>query len=69
MHGKRVRIPRWQQAYGVDYRFSGQLSAAMSVPVELQPILDWCRVTIAPALNGLLTNWCESYLWSQFRSR
>ena len=59
IHGKRVPIPRWQQAYGVDYHFSGQISAALPVPDEVQPVLDWCQSRISPALNGLLLNWYD----------
>ncbi len=59
LHGHRVKLPRWQQAYGVDYHFSGQISTALAVPAELQPVLDWCRSAIDPALNGLLINWYD----------
>ena len=62
MHGHRVKIPRWQQAYGVDYHFSGQVSEALTVPVCLEPIRGWCRSTIDPALNGLLLNWYDGRL-------
>lgn len=23
MHGRKVKTPRWQQAYGADYRYTG----------------------------------------------
>lgn len=59
LHGRTVTIPRWQQAYGADYHFSGQKSAAAPVPDVLQPLLDWCRTAIHPAFNGLLLNWYE----------
>lgn len=62
MHGHRVKIPRWQQAYGVDYRFSGQISRALPTPESLQPVLDWCRSEIDSALNGLLLNWYDGSL-------
>lgn len=62
MYGHRVKFPRWQQAYGFDYRFSGQVSKALPIPGCLQPILSWCRSTIAPALNGLLLNWYDGQL-------
>jgi hypothetical protein len=29
IHGRLVRIPRWQQAYGRDYRFSGRVNRAL----------------------------------------
>lgn len=62
MHGKKVRIPRWQQAFGVNYRFSGQVSQALPIPGILEPVLDWCRLAIDPALNGLLLNWYDGQL-------
>ena len=62
MHGHRVKIPRWQQAYGVDYRFSGQISRAEPVPECLRPVLHWCHTQIDPALNGLLLNWYDGSL-------
>lgn len=62
MHGHRVKIPRWQLAYGVDYRFSGQVSQALPVPICLEPVLDWCHSAIDPALNGLLLNWYDGQL-------
>ncbi len=62
LHGRRVRLPRWQQAYGVDYRFSGQVSRALPVPPALRPMLDWCRAVMDPGLNGLLLNWYDGRL-------
>lgn len=62
MHGRRVKIPRWQQAYGVNYRFSGQVSEALPVPASLEPIPGWCRSAMDPALNGLLLNWYDGQL-------
>jgi alkylated DNA repair dioxygenase AlkB len=59
LHGRPVQIPRWQQAYGRDYRFSGQVSAAAPVPPLLEPLLAWARAAIHPSLNGLLLNWYE----------
>lgn len=59
LHGRAVAIPRYQQAYGADYHFSGQTSRALAVPEPLQPLLDWTRHAIHPALNGLLLNWYD----------
>lgn len=56
LHGRRVRLPRWQQAYGADYHFSGQTSRAIPLPELLAPLLDWARAAVHPALNGLLLN-------------
>lgn len=59
MFGKPIPIPRWQQAYGRDYEFSGQVSSALPLIPELQAFLDWARATIQPTLNGLLVNWYD----------
>ncbi len=61
MHGRLVPTPRWQQAYGRDYRYTGQVNRAMAIPPLLQPLLDWCQ-TIDPHLNGLLLNWYDGAL-------
>src|SRR5947209_8953551 len=59
LHGRRVPIPRWQRAYGQDYRFSGQVSRALPIPARLVPLLAWAKRQVHPALNGLLLNWYE----------
>lgn len=56
IHGREIPIPRWQQAYGADYRFSGQVSKALPVPKLLRPLLEWVRETIDSRSNGLLLN-------------
>lgn len=62
MHGRKVPIPRKQQAYGTDYHFSGQTSHALPVPEMLAPILAWAREAVYEALNGLLLNWYDGRL-------
>jgi alkylated DNA repair dioxygenase AlkB len=59
MHGRVIQVPRWHQAYGLDYRFSGQTSPAVPVPPLLEPLLAWARRAVHPALNALLVNWYE----------
>lgn len=59
MHGKQVRTPRWQQAYGADYRYTGNTNRALAVPPELAPLHAWIR-EIDPRLNGLLLNWYDA---------
>ena len=58
MHGKKVLTPRWQQAFGKDYLYSGQSNRALPVPPLLLPLLEWSQ-TIDPRLNGLLLNWYD----------
>jgi len=59
IHGRLVAIPRWQQAFGRDYHFSGQTYHALPVPVEVQPLVDWVRGSIDERLDGVLINWYD----------
>ena len=56
MHGRDVPIPRWEQAYGRDYRYTGQTNQALPVPEVCRPILSWAQEAIDERLNGLLLN-------------
>jgi alkylated DNA repair dioxygenase AlkB len=60
MHGRMVKIPRWQQAYGRDYRFSGRINRALPVPAVLEPLLAWSQEQLDPRLNGLVLNWYDA---------
>lgn len=60
MHGKEVRTPRWQQAYGADYRYTGNTNRALAVPNELTSLHSDIREHIDPRLNGLLLNWYDA---------
>lgn len=59
IHGRMVAIPRWQQAYGRDYHFSGTVNQALPVPELLTPFLQWVSDEIDARLNGLLLNWYD----------
>jgi alkylated DNA repair dioxygenase AlkB len=59
MPGGPVETPRWQQAYGADYHYTGQTNRALPVPMVLAPLLDWAQLAIDPRLNGMLLNWYE----------
>lgn len=59
IHGRMVAIPRWQQAYGRDYQFSGTVNQALPVPDMLTPFLTWVRDAVDTRLNGLLLNWYD----------
>lgn len=58
-HGRRVKTPRWQQAYDRDYFYTGARNNALPSPSALQPFSDWARATIDPRLNGFLVNWYD----------
>jgi alkylated DNA repair dioxygenase AlkB len=62
MHGRMVKTPRWQQAYGTDYRFSQIVNAGLPIPPLLKPCLDWACGAIDRRLNGLLLNWYDGAL-------
>jgi len=62
MHGRMVRIPRWQQAYERDYQFSGTTSRALAMPPLMQPLTAWAKRTVHVSLNGLLVNWYDGRL-------
>lgn len=59
IHGRAVKTPRWQQAYGADYRYTGQINHALPVPSEIAPLHRWLQENLDPALNGLLFNWYD----------
>jgi alkylated DNA repair dioxygenase AlkB len=62
MHGRPVKTPRWQQAYGADYHYTGRTNAALPVPPALGPSRDWARRSVDGRLNGLLLNWYDGEL-------
>jgi alkylated DNA repair dioxygenase AlkB len=62
MPGGRVKTPRWQQAFGRDYHYTGRVNQALPVPPLLEPLLIWSREGIHRRLNGLLLNWYDGQL-------
>lgn len=62
MHGRLVNTPRWQQAFGKDYHYTGRTNVALPVPPDLRPVLEWGQSTLDPRLNGLLLNWYDGQL-------
>jgi alkylated DNA repair dioxygenase AlkB len=60
IHGRMVPIPRWQQAYGRDYHFSGSVNRALPAPDILLPFLSWITSSVDERLNGLLLNWYDA---------
>lgn len=59
VHGKFIETPRFQQAFGADYRYTGNVNRALPILAELRPILQWSKATVADDLNGLLLNWYD----------
>ena len=59
MYGRMVATPRWQQAYGHDYWYTGNLNKALPVPTAIKPLLDWAQNSLEPRLNAILLNWYD----------
>ena len=59
MPGGLVKTPRWQQAFGADYHYTGKVNKALPIPPLLEPIFEWTKQSIDPRLNGILLNWYE----------
>ena len=62
IHGRRVKTPRWQQAYGKDYHYSGQVNKALPIPPKFEPFFRWTRSRIDERINGFLVNWYDGSL-------
>lgn len=62
IHGKKVKVPRWDRAYEKDYPFSNQVAKAVAAPDILQPFLKWAQAQINPSVNGLFVNWHDGQL-------
>lgn len=59
IHGRTVHTPRWQQAYGMDYHYTGRVNRALPIPPALHLLLVWAREAIDGRLNGVLVNWYD----------
>lgn len=62
IHGRAVKTPRWQQAFGKDYHYTGRVNRALPVPPLLEPLLAWARGHIDARLNSILVNWYDGAL-------
>jgi alkylated DNA repair dioxygenase AlkB len=58
--GKIIALPRWQQAYGRDYAYTGSVNVARPIPPILEPFLAFAQGELDPRLNGLLLNWYDA---------
>ncbi|MCI4667568.1 MAG: alpha-ketoglutarate-dependent dioxygenase AlkB [Bacteroidia bacterium] len=59
IHGRIVLSPRWQQAYGANYRYTGSVNNALPISEKLRPFLEWSQENIDDRLNGILLNWYD----------
>lgn len=58
VHDRVVYLPRWQQAFGVDYAFSDTVAKASPLPEVFAPYLAWAQ-SLDPRYNGTLVNWYD----------
>jgi len=59
IYGKEIQTPRWQQTYGLDYKFSGVDHKALPIPEVFQPFYDWAINTDYGPFNQMLVNWYQ----------
>jgi alkylated DNA repair dioxygenase AlkB len=57
VHGKTFDSPRFTQAYGHDYNYSGQDHPAHPIPAWLEPTMEWARGVHGVPFNSALINW------------
>ena len=55
--GKKHLVPRYQQAYGKDYKFSNTVSHALPIPNDLQGLIHFFSTKYSVNFNALLINW------------
>ncbi|VVU94347.1 2OG-Fe(II) oxygenase superfamily [seawater metagenome] len=57
--GKQLETPRWQQAYGISYSFSGTVNNALPIPPMIQKFIDWANLKedSDDIFNMALVNW------------
>lgn len=61
VYGQNITFKRWDQAYGLDYKYSGKIHKAL--PIEnhfLKTLLAWVREHSKLPYEGLLINWYEN---------
>ncbi|MCH2231170.1 MAG: alpha-ketoglutarate-dependent dioxygenase AlkB [Crocinitomicaceae bacterium] len=57
--GKLIKTPRWQQAYGKNYEYTGSRNNALPIDRIDNKYLEWSKINIDENLNGILINWYE----------
>lgn len=61
---KYYKVPRWQEAYGKNYFFSGNTAIAKPITEQLKKYLNWANMNEIKngrngGLNGILVNWYQ----------
>lgn len=62
IHGRSVKVPRWDRAYEKDYPFSNQVAEAREAPSNLKVYLEWAQRNVDSRINGLFVNWHDGSL-------
>lgn len=57
---KDIQVPRYQQAYGKSYSYSGNINHALPITEELNEFLNYGIQNIDNRLNGILINWYDA---------
>lgn len=52
-----VDLPRFQQSYLKNYKFSGSIHQAKELPTVLQAIFDWAKSEFNQDFNQVFVNW------------
>lgn len=60
VRGYKGPAPRFQQAYGHDYRFSGQTSIAVPLPDQFSAVTEWVKATVHAGINGAVATWYDA---------
>ncbi|KAF3885022.1 MULTISPECIES: alpha-ketoglutarate-dependent dioxygenase AlkB [Nostocales] len=63
IHGRLVKMPRWQQVYGADYHYTGVTHQALPIPSLIDSIFEWSKNNIDNRLNGIVINWYDGKLY------
>jgi len=59
--GNDVKIPRWNQSYGLPYKFSGVVHVAKPIPEIIKPFIDFANKDVDDGtFNSALVNWYEN---------
>eukprot|EP00667_Euglena_gracilis_P019295 EG_transcript_20667 len=58
--GRLTPTPRWQQSFGLGYRFSGRQHTAAPIPPLLEPLLAWASSLGLGPFNQVLLNWYQN---------
>ena len=62
LFGKTHKVPRFQQTYGFDYKFSSITAVALPIPEEFSQLVNFFNEKYKCNFNGMLINWYCYYI-------